>query len=413
MFGGGAPAVKAARGPDMLDTHFRRPLRYRMDFADAVERLRAAGLMRRLVPVDGPQGPEVTYGGRAVVNLASNNYLGLASHPKVVSAAAGALARDGLGAGAARLVSGNHRVFEELENQLAELKGAEAALLFGSGYQANLGLLQALAPEGVVLCDRLDHASILDGARLAGASLKTYPHRDTAALEKLLVRYGDRPTVIATDGVFSMDGDLAPLPEIARLARAHGALLLVDDAHGTGVLGDGAGSVRHFGLTAAQVPVQMGTLGKALGTYGAFVAGSRDLIEFLVNRARSFIYTTAPPPAIAAATLAALGIVRGPEGKALRTRLAENRARLAAGLMAQGHAVPDDPTPILPVIVGDAERAVRLSQGLLERGILAPAIRPPTVPEGTSRLRLTVMATHTPDQIDRAVEALSACGGAA
>jgi len=384
-----------------------------MDYADAVGRLRAAGLGRALIPVDGPQGPEVVYGGRPVVNLASNNYLGLASHPKVVAAAAAALARDGLGAGAARLVSGNHRVFGELEARLADLKGAEAALLFGSGYQANLGLLQALAPEGVALCDRLDHASILDGARLAGASLKTYPHRDTAALEKLLVRYAGRPTVIATDGVFSMDGDLAPLPEIARLAKAHGALLLVDDAHGTGVLGDGAGSVHHFGLTAAAVPVQMGTLGKALGTYGAFVAGSRDLIAYLVHRARSFIYTTAPPPAIAAATLAALEIVRGAEGAALRDRLAANRARLADGLRSLGHAVPDDPTPILPVVIGDAERALRVSQGLLERGVLAPAIRPPTVPEGTSRLRLTVMATHTPAQIDRALDALKACGGAA
>lgn len=384
-----------------------------MDFADAVARLRAAGLGRVLVPVDGPQGAEVVYGGRPVVNLASNNYLGLASHPRVVAAAAEALERDGLGAGAARLVSGNHRVFETLEAALADLKGAEAALLFGSGYQANLGLLQALAPEGVVLCDRLDHASILDGARLAGASLKTYPHRDTAALGKLLVRYQGRPTVIATDGVFSMDGDLAPLPEVARLAQAHGALLLVDDAHGTGVLGDGRGSVHHFGLTAAAVPVQMGTLGKALGTYGAFVAGSRDLIAYLVHKARSFIYTTAPPPAVAAATLAALEIVRGPEGAALRDRLAANRARLAEGLKSLGHAVPDDPTPILPVVVGDAQRAVALSRGLLERGVLAPAIRPPTVPEGTSRLRLTVMATHTSAQIDRALEALKACGGAA
>jgi len=383
-----------------------------MDYADAVARLGAAGLKRVLVPVDGPQGAEVVYGGRAVVNMASNNYLGLANHPKVVAAAAAALTRDGLGAGAARLVSGNHRVFEELEAGLADLKGAEAALLFGSGYQANLGLLQALAPEGVVLCDRLDHASLLDGARLAGASLRTYPHRDTGALEALLVRYQGRPTVIATDGVFSMDGDLAPLPEIARLARAHGALLLVDDAHGTGVLGEGAGSVHHFGLTAADVPVQMGTLGKALGTYGAFVAGSRDLIAYVLHKARGFIYTTAPPPAIAAATLAALEIVRGPEGKMLRARLGENRARLAEGLRSLGHAVPDDPTSILPVVVGDAERAVSLSQGLLERGVLAPAIRPPTVPEGTSRLRLTVMATHTDAHIDRALDALKACGGA-
>jgi 8-amino-7-oxononanoate synthase len=384
-----------------------------MDFHGALDAIRAAGLHRTLSPVDGPQGPTLVYRGREVVNLASNNYLGLANHPAVVAAASRELAQSGFGAGAARLICGNHRVFGALEARLAALKGTEAALLFGSGYQANLGLLQALAPEGVVLCDRLDHASLLDGARLAGARLAVYPHKDTDRLGKLLERHAGKPALIATDGVFSMDGDVAPLPALADLARRHGALLMVDDAHGTGVLGAGRGTVHHMRLSAADVPVQMGTLGKALGGYGAFVAGSADLIDYLVQRARSFIFTTAPPPAVAAGVLAALDVAEGAEGDALRARLAENRAHLAAGLAALGFPVPDAPTPILPVVVGTAEAATTLSDGLLERGVLAPAVRPPTVPEGTSRLRLTVMATHTTDQLDRALAALEACRGGA
>lgn len=379
-----------------------------MDIERELARLRVAGLFRELSPVDGPQGADITYRGRRVVNLASNNYLGLANHPKVVEAAASALRSEGLGAGAARLICGNHRVFETLEARLAAFKGAEAALLFGSGYQANLGLIQALAPEGTVHCDRLDHASLIDGARLAGASLRVYPHRDTAALSQHLERYPG-PHLIATDSVFSMDGDTAPLAELARLARRHGAWLLVDDAHGTGVLGDGRGAVRAAGLTADDVPVQMGTLGKALGGYGAFVAGSRDLVDYLINTARSFIFTTAMPPAVAAGVLAALDVVESAEGTDLRARLGKNRARLADGLAALGFPVPQDPTPILPVIVGSADRALSLSRALLKRGILAPAVRPPTVPEGTSRLRLTVMATHTPEHLDRALDALEAC----
>jgi glycine C-acetyltransferase len=382
-----------------------------MDLKRDLDALKAAGLYRELSPVDGPQGPVITYRGREVVNLASNNYLGLANHPAVVAAATRALEAHGLGSGAARLISGNHRLFGALEERLADLKGAEAALVFGSGYPANLGLLQALAPEGVILGDRLNHASLVDGARLAGASLKVYPHRDTARLAQLLARYRDRPAVVATDGVFSMDGDLAPLPEIAALARSHGAPLVVDDAHGTGVLGEGRGAVHHFGLSAADVPVQMGTLGKALGGYGAFVAGSRDLVAFLVNHARSFIYTTALPPAVAAGALAALEIVTGPEGRALRERLAENRAHLAGGLKGLGFSVPEAPTPILPVVVGEASATTSLAAGLLERGVLAPAVRPPTVPAGTSRLRLTVMATHTRAHLDRALEALEAGRG--
>ncbi|MDH4229542.1 MAG: 8-amino-7-oxononanoate synthase [Nitrospirota bacterium] len=383
-----------------------------MNFQSRLEALRAAGRKRTLTPVDGPQGAEIVFGGRRVLNLASNNYLGLANHPTVVEAVRWGLEEWGFGAGAARLICGDARVFHQLEERLAALKGAEAALLFGSGYQCNLALLQALAPEGTVFCDRLNHASLIDGARLAGASLKVYRHADTQGLAGMMGRYG-APLTIATDGVFSMDGDLAPLPELAALARRHHALLLVDDAHGTGVLGGGRGSVHAAGLTAEDVPVQMGTLGKALGGYGAFVAGSRELVDYLIHAARGFVFTTALPPAAAAGALAALDIVASDEGAALRGRLRENRARLAAGLVALGWPVPAAPVPILPLVVGSAERAVALSRALLERGFLAPAVRPPTVPEGTSRLRLTVMSSHTPEQIDRVLAALEECRDAA
>ncbi len=381
-----------------------------MDYRAQLDRLKADGLYRTLRPVEGRQGAEITYRGRRVINLSSNNYLGLAAHPKVVSAVAITLGQEGFGGGAARLISGNHRLLGRLEAQLASFKGTESALLFGSGYQANLGLLQALAPEGTIYCDRLNHASLIDGARLAGASLRIYPHRDVAALGKLLEK-ADGPKLIATDGVFSMDGDLAPLPDLLQLARTHGATLVVDDAHGTGVLGGGRGSLHHFGLEADPCLVQMGTLGKGLGCYGAFVAGSAELIDYLVNTARGFIYTTAPPPAFAAAASAALEVLEGDEGRALVAQLTQNRQRFADGLTALGVPVPDAPTPILPIPVGSADDTVALSDALLKRNILAPAVRPPTVPEGTGRLRCTVMATHTAEQLDRAIEAIGDCLG--
>jgi len=379
-----------------------------MDYREQLDELKERGLYRTLYQVEGRQGAELTYRGRRLVNLSSNNYLGLAAHPKVVSAVAITLGQEGWGGGAARLISGNHRLIGRLEARLARLKGTEAALLFGSGYQANLGLLQALAPDGVIFCDRLSHASLIDGAKLAGAKLRVYPHADTAALERLLAK-ADGPKLIATDGVFSMDGDLAPLPELVRLADAHGATLVVDDAHGTGVLAGGRGSVHHFGLEGAECLVQMGTLGKGLGCYGAFVAGSRDLIDYLVNKARSFIYTTAPPPAMAAAAMAAIEVLESDEGQGLVATLAENRRYFADGLIAMGIPVPDAPTPILPVPVGSAADTVALSEALLNQGVLAPAVRPPTVPDGTGRLRCTVMATHTREQLDLALAAIKVC----
>ncbi len=382
-----------------------------MDLKKELARLKADGLYRKLHPVEGRQGPVISYRGRAVINLASNNYLGLAEHPLVTEAVIRAVREYGFGAGAARLISGNHTIFRELEERLAAFKGTESALLFGSGYQANLGVLAALGKEGVIVGDRLNHASLIDGARLAAASLKVFPHKDTAAVEKLLAHHG-APALVATDGVFSMDGDVAPLAELSRICAAHGACLMVDDAHATGVLGEGRGSVHQAGLASRDVPVQMGTLGKALGGYGAFVAGSADLIKYLINHARSFIYTTALPPAVAAGAIAALEIVQSDEGRELRARLEQNRAYLLTGLKALGCHVPDDdgpPTPIIPLMVGDAGPATDLSHALLEAGVLAPAVRPPTVPKGTSRLRLTVMATHTTEHLERVVTAVGVC----
>ncbi len=377
-----------------------------MTYRAQLDRLHAAGTYRQRHPVTSAQGPEITYRGKVVVNLSSNNYLGLAHHPKVIEAAKTMLSSAGLGAGAARLICGNHEVFETLEARLATFKGTESALLFGSGYTANLGLLQALAEDGTVYCDRLNHASLIDGARLSGASLRTYPHRDNNQLNRRL-RRTEGPVLVATDGVFSMDGDLAPLRELADLCTRHSATLLVDDAHGTGVLADdGSGSVHLAGLNSTQVPVQMGTLGKALGGYGAFVAGSADLIDYLVNRARSFIFTTALPPAIAAGALAALEIVMSDEGQQRREALQSNRTYLANGLKALGWNVPDCNTPILPLLVGDTTQAAALSERLLESGILAAAVRPPTVPEGTSRLRVTVMCDHTHAHLDKALAAI-------
>jgi 8-amino-7-oxononanoate synthase len=381
-----------------------------MDYRKQLNDLEADGLYRTLYPVEGRQGAEITYRSRRVINLSSNNYLGLAAHPKVVSAVAITLGQEGWGGGAARLISGNHRLIGRLEARLAAFKGTEAALMFGSGYQANMGLLQALAPSGTIFCDRLNHASLIDGAKLAGATLRVYPHGDLAALERLLSK-ASGPKLIATDGVFSMDGDLAPLPGLVHLAQLYDATLVVDDAHGTGVLGGGRGSVHHFGLENTEGLVQMGTLGKGLGCYGAFVAGSKDLIDYLINKARSFIYTTAPPPAMAAAAMAALEVVESDEGRGLMDRLAKNRARFAEGLSAMGLPVPDAPTPILPIPVGSAADTVALAEALLKRGVLAPAVRPPTVPEGTGRLRCTVMATHTDEQLDQALVAIGECRG--
>ena len=377
-------------------------------FAAELARLRAAGLERGLRPVDGAQDSTIVVGGHRVLSLCSNNYLGLANHPEVVEAAVAATRAVGVGAGASRLISGSMRLHHQLEERLAAFKRANACLLFTSGYHANLGVITALVgPRDAVFSDALNHASLIDGCRLSRAAVHVYPHVDMAALEEQLRAAPARRRLIVTDSIFSMDGDAAPLAAICDLAERHDAMVMVDEAHATGVLGArGAGLVDALGLHE-RVTAQMGTLGKALGTFGAYVAGSRALIDLLVNTARTAIFTTALPPAVAAAADAALTIVeREPERRAALRR---NAAHLRAGLLALGFEVPGEAdSHILPVMVGDAESTMALSSALLDRGVFAHGIRPPTVPEGTARLRATVMATHSEAELDAALTAFAA-----
>jgi glycine C-acetyltransferase/8-amino-7-oxononanoate synthase len=369
--------------------------------AERLEELRDRGLYRRLRLISGPQGPRVTLDGQPVLLLCSNDYLGLANHPRVRGAAADAAMRWGAGAGASRLISGNMQPHGRLEDRLARFKGYESALLFGSGYLANTGTIAALAGRGeVIFSDQLNHASIIDGCRLSRAETFVYRHGDVEHLAWGLREAGGRGALIVSDGVFSMDGDVAPLEQLVGLARDHRCRLMVDEAHATGAVGPGGrGSVAAAGLSG-EVDVVMGTLGKALGSYGAYVCASRELTDYLVNAARSFVFSTAPPPAVAAAGLAALELL---ESRPQRIEdLRTNAATLRAGLAAQGLAVGSSETQIIPVEVGDATRTMELSERVLARGVFAQGIRPPTVPEGTSRLRLTVMSTHRSDELERA-----------
>jgi 8-amino-7-oxononanoate synthase len=374
--------------------------------AELAER-RERGLYRVRRILDGPQKPEQEIDGRPVLAFCSNDYLGLASHPKVVQAFRKAAGTYGVGAGAAHLVNGHTRAHHQLEEELAAFTNRERALLFSTGYMANLGVAQALAGRGDhVLEDRLNHASLIDAGLVTGARFQRYRHGTAVDLAQhlaMLDAQGER--LVMTDGVFSMDGDLAPLPELARIAAAHNAWLMVDDAHGLGVLGaNGGGSLEHFDLDANRVPILMGTLGKALGTAGAFVAGSEALIETLIQSARTYVYTTAMPAALAEATRASLRIVQKETGR--RERLAALTARFREGAVQIGLRLAESVTPIQPILVGDSAKAVELSERLLAQGILVPAIRPPTVPEGTARLRVTLSAAHTEAQVERLLEAL-------
>ncbi len=378
-----------------------------MDIEGRLEELRDRGLHRRLRLIGGPQGPRVTLDGRPVLLLCSNNYLGLADHPRVRGAAAEAAMRWGAGAGASRLISGNMQPHRRLEERLAEFKGHEAALLFGSGYLANTGTIAALAGEGeVVFSDELNHASIVDGCRLSRAETFVYRHGDVEHLAWGLREAGERASLIVTDGVFSMDGDVAPLAELAALAERHECRLMVDEAHATGALGPGGrGSVAAAGLTD-RVDVVMGTLGKALGSYGAYVCASAELTEYLLNTARPFVFSTAPPPPVVAASLAALELLESHPHRV--ERLASNAATLREALGAEGLAVGGSATQIVPVAVGDASQTMELCERVLERGVFAQGIRPPTVPEGSSRLRFTVMATHRAGELERAAKLVGA-----
>lgn len=391
-------------GARQLSANSMRPIEAMARAALAEQR--AAGLLRELRWIDGRQGTWIEREGRRLLLLCSNDYLGLASHPALAEAAAAALRESGTGAGASRLISGSMRMHRVLEERFAAWKKTERALVFPTGYHANIGVITALVSRGdAVFSDQLNHASLIDGCRLSGAAVHVYPHADVAALEGLLRRSDARHRLIITDSVFSMDGDLAPLPEICDLADRCGAFVMVDDAHGTGVLGaTGAGAVEHFCLHG-RIDVQMATLGKALGGAGAVVCAAAPVVDLLVNRARSFIYTTGMPPAVAASALAAADLVqREPQRLAA---LRDNATRLRAGLRQIGYDVPDGETPIVPVLLGDSEVAMEASRRLLDEGVFVQAIRPPTVPRGTARLRVTVMATHTRDDIDFALQAFT------
>lgn len=357
--------------------------------------------------VEGSQGARVVMDGKQVLLLCSNNYLGLADHPAVKQAAIKAVERYGAGSGASRLVSGTMELHEALEDRIARFKETERALVFNSGYAANTGVIPALAHKGdVVYSDRLNHASIVDGCLLSRARLVRYPHNDMDFLRRCLDDHrGNGRRIIITDGVFSMDGDLAKLPELVAIKREYGALLMLDDAHGTGVLGEtGCGTAEYFGLQA-DVDIAMGTLGKALGSSGAFIAGSRELIEYLVNRARSFIFSTSLPPSVLAAACAAIDIVDSVEGAGLRRRLTENTLFLRQALREAGFGTAGGETQILPIFVGNERCTMEYSRALLEQGVFVQGIRPPTVPVGSSRLRCTLMATHERSDLEYVVTA--------
>ncbi|HTO99260.1 MAG TPA: 8-amino-7-oxononanoate synthase [Myxococcales bacterium] len=371
-----------------------------------LDALRARGLLRELTPLRSLPGPEVELRpGERLINFSSNDYLGLAGDPRIAKALAEGARAWGAGAGASRLVCGDFLAGQELEAELAEFAGSEAALLFASGYAANCGILPSFAgPEDLVLSDALNHASIIDGCRLSRARIEVYPHADVEAVERAL-RAPARRKLVVTDAVFSMDGDRAPLRELAEICLRSGALLIVDEAHATGVLGPrGAGLGAELGV----VPdVRMATLSKAFGVAGAYVASARAVCDLLVNRARPLIFSTALPPALACAASASLKILSGPEGEARRAHLWSNVRRFAAGLKEMGIAARDG-SAIFPVVLGGAERAVAVAARLRELRVLAKAIRPPTVPQGTSRLRFAMTAGHSEEQVAEAIAALRA-----
>ena len=372
-----------------------------------LERREREHLYRRRRLLSGPQGPELVMDGRNMLGFCSNDYLGLANHPQVISALQKGAQEYGAGSGAAHLVSGHSTVHHALEEELAEFTGRPRALLFSTGYMANQGVITALLGRGdTTYEDRLNHASLIDAGLLSWASFKRFAHGDTEALERQMHGQEKGEALVAVDGVFSMDGDMAPLPELATICRKQEAWLMVDDAHGMGVLGTtGAGSLEHFSLGVEDVPILMGTLGKGFGTFGAFVAGSEDLIETLIQDARSYVYTTASPPAMAEATRASLRLVQQEPWR--RERLQELINRFRSGAEELGLPLMDSQTPIQPILAGSVERALEWSSRLEQRGILVSAIRPPTVPEGSARLRVTMSASHSDEQVDRLLEALA------
>ncbi|MEE9099839.1 8-amino-7-oxononanoate synthase [Pseudomonas nitroreducens] len=376
------------------------------DLAARLAQRQAEDLYRRRPLLESPQGPDVLIDGQPMLAFCSNDYLGLANHPEVIAALRAGAERWGVGGGASHLVNGHCGPHHELELALAEFTGRPRALLFSTGYMANLGTVTALVGKGdSVLEDRLNHASLLDAGLLSGARFSRYLHNDAASLAARLDK-AEGNTLVVTDGVFSMDGDLADLPSLCATARKQGAWMMVDDAHGFGPLGaTGGGIVEHFGLGMDDVPVLVGTLGKAFGTAGAFVAGSEELIETLIQFARPYIYTTSQPPAVACATLKSLELLRAESWR--RDHLNALIARFRSGAEAIGLRLMDSPTPIQPILIGGSRQAMALSAELREHGILVGAIRPPTVPAGTARLRVTLSASHSEAQVDRLLVALA------
>jgi glycine C-acetyltransferase len=380
-------------------------------FADELDALRAEGLYRSMRVIKGAQRSRVELEGREVLLLCSNNYLGLADHPALKRAAVEGAAF-GTGSGASRLVSGTMELHDRLEARIACFKGTERALLFNSGYAANTGIISALVGRGdAIFSDRLNHASIVDGAQLSRARFFRYPHRDMDALARMLEEKGGKGRrLIVTDGVFSMDGDIAPLEKLVRLARRHDALLMVDDAHGSGVLGaSGRGSAELCGVLDG-IDIHMGTLGKGFGSFGAYAAASAEICDYLVNKARSFIFSTSLPPAVLAASIAAIDLVDSPEGAQLRGRLAANVALFKQRLIASGFQTMGSETQIVPIFVGPAPATMEFSRQLLEQGLFVQGIRPPTVPAGSCRLRCTIMATHTEEELVQAVDGITSVG---
>ena len=382
------------------------------ELAIALQQRREQHLYRSRQILQSPQSVEVQVGGQPCLAFCSNDYLGLANHPKVTDAFQQAASQYGVGSGASHLIYGHSHEHHALEEELAEFTGRSRALLFSTGYMANLGVIRALVGKGdAVFEDRLNHASLLDGGLASGAEFKRYQHNSPNDLNKHLGESNATRKLVVTDGVFSMDGNLADLPELSATCEQHNAWLMVDDAHGFGVLGkNGGGVAEHFRLEQSELPILMGTLGKGFGTFGAFVAGSEALIETLIQFARTYIYTTALPPAVAAATRASLKILQAESWR--REKLAALVAQFRSGITQLGLELMDSPTPIQPVLLNDDKRVIQVGEQLRERGFLVGAIRPPTVPKGGARLRITLCAEHSEQQVDQLLDALAEVTGA-
>jgi len=393
----------------MTDTATRPQLAY---LTGVLEELRAKGTHFRLRVLDDQQAPVCHYDGKEVINLASNNYLGLANHPKLMEASLKATRELGVGSGAVRTIAGTMRIHMELEEKIARFKNVEACVVFQSGFAANAGTVSAiLGKEDFILSDELNHASIIDGARLSRAKIKVFRHKDADHCEELLKEVQNEPghKLVITDGVFSMDGDIGPVDKLATLAEKYGAIMMVDDAHASGVLGrNGRGSIDHFGMHG-RVDVQVGTLSKAIGALGGYVCGSKDLIDYLYHRARPFLFSTSHPPSVAATCIAAFDILENEPERIDRlwknTKYFQGELK-RAGFNIGGLNTPATETPITPVIIGEGRAAMEYSRALFEEGVMGTGIAFPTVPEGKARIRLILTSEHTKEQLDRALETL-------